>query len=393
MVRLELRLRVDHEGKGKGKGKLQGKVGIARRPKLTLDLKLKLELCPSIFKSKTPPPAQAHTPILMTILLPPLGTPIHLPHCREARPQPVVKLSVDGLSYGYDYEDEEALEADPRGRYAQPQQARARGPDPVELRELRHPPRAAQYAQHPVPVPQRARRAQAPPSASASVSASRRSHRPQTQPQPPSQSQTRTQVVTQQPRPHPAMLPPSSSSARASSSSRSQSKSKQPIARRTQLNPKGVPLNQDGTREWSICKALWCPCIIYASNKARLEHLALHNAPLPEEEREEIETGGWNEDCVIHGVLSAVSGCLCGWVIQIQSRTATRRRYHIAGDWLGDCCAALCCCSACELAQESREIGAEEGWVLREGEEGGQWGYVSARRRSMDYGSGVGRGG
>ena len=99
------------------------------------------------------------------------------------------------------------------------------------------------------------------------------------------------------------------------------------------------------------CKALWCPCIVYGRNKARIEHLY-------EEERVHPKRGGTcSVDCVVHACLTF---CLFGWAIQVPNRAAVRRRYAIEGDCVGDCAAAFFC-SSCELAQESREIDLEEG--------------------------------
>lgn len=100
------------------------------------------------------------------------------------------------------------------------------------------------------------------------------------------------------------------------------------------------------------CKALWCPCIIYGRNKARIEHL------YAEEQVHPAQGGTCSGDCAVHACLSTF--CLFGWAIQIPNRAAVRRRYAIDGDWIGDCAAAFFC-SACELAQESREIDLEEG--------------------------------
>ncbi|KAF5324338.1 hypothetical protein D9619_011318 [Psilocybe cf. subviscida] len=113
-------------------------------------------------------------------------------------------------------------------------------------------------------------------------------------------------------------------------------------------NPKNVALNTDGTREWSsdLCMfcdhnlgtclaALVCPCIVYAQNKARLEHLNLTETPLNAWHPQIIGDGDshsdtdrvpqrvnrlsrWaTQDCAIHACLTAF--CLSGWVMQVSS--------------------------------------------------------------------------
>ncbi|PPQ81569.1 hypothetical protein CVT25_013412 [Psilocybe cyanescens] len=129
-------------------------------------------------------------------------------------------------------------------------------------------------------------------------------------------------------------------------------------------NAKHMPVSADGTRDWSTdlclfcdhnlgtcCKALWCPCIIYGRNKARIEYL------YAEEKVHPTKGGTCSDDCVVHACLTTF--CLFGWAIQIPNRASVRRRYNIEGDWLGDCAAAMFC-SPCELSQESREIDLEE---------------------------------
>ncbi|KAF8891469.1 PLAC8 family-domain-containing protein [Gymnopilus junonius] len=143
--------------------------------------------------------------------------------------------------------------------------------------------------------------------------------------------------------------------------------------KKTAKNPKGLPFDSEGRREWSsdlcafcddnlgtCCNALWCPCMVYAGNKARVEYLDEKDGVLPDEER-----GTCSGDCWIHGLLTVFTGCVGGWVLQIPTRTSIRHRYAIAGDGLDDCCAVMCCCAPCALAQERREIELEEGWRKR----------------------------
>jgi hypothetical protein len=59
----------------------------------------------------------------------------------------------------------------------------------------------------------------------------------------------------------------------------------------------------------SGCAALWCPCIIYARNKKRIEHLYV-------EEKVHPKGGGTcSDDCAIHACMSTL--CLFGWAIQV----------------------------------------------------------------------------
>ncbi|TDL24553.1 PLAC8-domain-containing protein [Rickenella mellea] len=127
-------------------------------------------------------------------------------------------------------------------------------------------------------------------------------------------------------------------------------------------NAKGIPYGADGNREWSnglfgcfddcgTCLLSWCcPCIVYAQNKSRYEHLDRQNGPHP--------SGGdsCNGDCFIHGCLTFWG---CGWVLQMGQRGTLRHRYRISGGGCGDCLTA-CCCTPCELTQEAREIELEE---------------------------------
>ncbi|TFK59454.1 PLAC8-domain-containing protein [Pluteus cervinus] len=128
-------------------------------------------------------------------------------------------------------------------------------------------------------------------------------------------------------------------------------------------NVKNLPMN-NGHREWShglcdccddaeTCIVSWfCPCIVYAQNKRRLEYLERNGVPDPEH-------GGdaCSGDCCLH--LTITGCCGLGWLLQIPPRSSVRNRYHIEGSTCGDCCAILLC-SPCALTQESREIGLEE---------------------------------
>ncbi|KAF8638769.1 hypothetical protein AX17_001965 [Amanita inopinata Kibby_2008] len=128
-------------------------------------------------------------------------------------------------------------------------------------------------------------------------------------------------------------------------------------------NVKNLPLDNEGKRDWSFglfdcfddaatcCMAMWCPCIIHAQNRRRLDHL--NNQGIPDPDRNEICTSdGWTYFCV-------QALCDVGWVMQIGTRAAIRQRYNIRGGGGDDCFAALCC-GPCELTQDSRELELEE---------------------------------
>ncbi|KDR66606.1 hypothetical protein GALMADRAFT_1147761 [Galerina marginata CBS 339.88] len=182
-------------------------------------------------------------------------------------------------------------------------------------------------------------------------------------------------VVAQQPRLHPGMPTPSTSRAQTK---RTGTEIKTGI-KTGNRNALGIPFSTDGKRDWSTdlclycehdvgvwCSALWCPCIVYGKNKARLERLA-SPLPSPSPRRENSKThpnpdsdtgpSACSDDCAVHACLTVF--CLFGWAIQVPSRAHIRRRYSIHGSWIEDCAAALCC-APCALAQESKEIELEE---------------------------------
>ncbi|KAJ8508710.1 hypothetical protein ONZ45_g9035 [Pleurotus djamor] len=128
-------------------------------------------------------------------------------------------------------------------------------------------------------------------------------------------------------------------------------------------NAKNLPMDAEG-REWShglcdccsdagTCILAWCcPCIVYAQNKQRYQHLSTKGYPDPEH-----GGSGCNGDCFVHGCITACFGA--GWVLQIGTRGNIRDRYRIKGGGCGDCLTA-CFCTPCELTQESRELELEE---------------------------------
>jgi len=129
------------------------------------------------------------------------------------------------------------------------------------------------------------------------------------------------------------------------------------------LNARGMPVRIDGTRDWSnrtgdcfgdcntCLTACCCPCIVYAQNKSRFEHLDRIGYPHP------YAGDSLSLDCLLHCLLSPF---LCaGTMLQTSTRTDIRRRYVIAGDGCTDCATSLCCMS-CALTQESMELELEE---------------------------------
>ncbi|KAF7430224.1 hypothetical protein PC9H_005926 [Pleurotus ostreatus] len=127
-------------------------------------------------------------------------------------------------------------------------------------------------------------------------------------------------------------------------------------------NAKNLPMDSDG-REWShgLCDccsdvgtcliATFFPCIVYAQNKRRYEHL---NRGQPDPER---GGSGFNGDCLMHGCITCCFGIGC--VLQIPLRGHLRSRYHIKGGGCGDCMVSWCC-TPCGLTQEARELELEE---------------------------------
>ncbi|KXN84006.1 Cell number regulator 11 [Leucoagaricus sp. SymC.cos] len=127
-------------------------------------------------------------------------------------------------------------------------------------------------------------------------------------------------------------------------------------------NAMDLPMDADG-RDWSnglcdccnepgTCMLAWyCPCIVYAKNKHRYEHLNLNGTPDPEK-------GGdcCSGDCMLHAVITF---CGAGWILQFMQRGNVRSRYNIKGGGCGDCCAAFWC-SPCESTQEYQELKLEE---------------------------------
>ncbi|KAG6828318.1 hypothetical protein H0H92_008381 [Tricholoma furcatifolium] len=137
------------------------------------------------------------------------------------------------------------------------------------------------------------------------------------------------------------------------------------------INPKNSlnkPIDNDG-RDWSYgicgcdhigtCLLAWClPCIVYGSNKKRLEHLSQHGTPDPE------KGGICSGDCILYGAVAACCGIGC--LLQIGTRGNVRQRYGIKGGTCGDCLSS-CFCTPCALTQEEQEISLEEVALSQQG--------------------------
>jgi len=128
-------------------------------------------------------------------------------------------------------------------------------------------------------------------------------------------------------------------------------------------NAKNLPMDADG-REWSnglfdclnepgTCVLSWfCPCVIYAQNKQRYEHLNTKGTPDPEHGGSPVSS-----DCMVHAGITVCCGA--GWILQFLQRGNYRSRYNIKGSAVTDCLTAACC-HPCELTQEHQELELEE---------------------------------
>jgi len=133
-------------------------------------------------------------------------------------------------------------------------------------------------------------------------------------------------------------------------------------------NAKGMSSGPDGDREWShkfcnCCEdsatcwmAYFLPCMVYASNKRRLEHLTKYDTPEPTR-----FGGACGSNCCIYAGLAVLG---YGWTMQLGTRAILRSRYRIRGGGCSDCCAAAYCTS-CQLTQDSRELELEERSIVR----------------------------
>ncbi|KAF8808549.1 hypothetical protein BYT27DRAFT_7096379 [Phlegmacium glaucopus] len=131
-------------------------------------------------------------------------------------------------------------------------------------------------------------------------------------------------------------------------------------------NMKNLPMGPNG-REWSNdlssccgdCStwpvAFICPCITYARVKRRYKYLNSRGHPDPER-GECCSYECCSCECCCHAM--ALFFCM-GWAWRMCTRSDIRKRYSIRGGCCSDCGTA-CCCTTCELVQESRELELEE---------------------------------
>jgi len=129
-------------------------------------------------------------------------------------------------------------------------------------------------------------------------------------------------------------------------------------------NVKNLPRNAIGKREWSFglfscfddfgtCAfAYFCPCMVYAQVKQRMDYLNMYAKPDPEH-----GGSGIDSNCMVWTLVQGVTGC--GAILQSGVRGQLRNRYNIDGNGCGDFCTAYCC-TPCELTQEHRELELEE---------------------------------
>jgi Cys-rich protein (TIGR01571 family) len=131
-------------------------------------------------------------------------------------------------------------------------------------------------------------------------------------------------------------------------------------------NGGNLPHDANGHREWSyelmnyenpgaIAQTVVCPCIVYARNNRRWDHLDRHDAPHPNPASDD------GPQCIGH----ACATLLCfSCALNMCGRKKIRDRYHIQGNAGSDCVESFAL-YPCSLLQESREIALEES-VLRE---------------------------
>lgn len=134
-------------------------------------------------------------------------------------------------------------------------------------------------------------------------------------------------------------------------------------------NPMSMRLDGNRTRGWTNdlwgcqsylgewCLSLWCPCVVYSQNRAKIHHLAAHGRALPKNAKDLCSQMCWTYAC-----LTSLGSC---WILQRLKRTQTRDRYKIRGSRAGDCCTSLCCPS-CSMNQEACEIELEERYLANQ---------------------------
>ena len=72
-------------------------------------------------------------------------------------------------------------------------------------------------------------------------------------------------------------------------------------------------------------RACFCPCVVYAQNKHRYEHMKSNLAPHP-------ENGGscCSGDCMLHAFISVIVG---GWLLQVRSPIKPFERWASDNDY------------------------------------------------------------
>ncbi|KAK2464728.1 hypothetical protein APHAL10511_003304 [Amanita phalloides] len=134
-------------------------------------------------------------------------------------------------------------------------------------------------------------------------------------------------------------------------------------------NVRNLPRDARGRREWSfdLCNCFddcgtcvlgcWCPCMLYAQLKQRIDYLNAYGTPDPNR-----GGSGVNLNCMVWCALHVTTGCGC--LLQAINRGNIRNRYMIEGDGFADFCTAGWC-PACELTQEHRELDQEERSLMK----------------------------
>jgi Cys-rich protein (TIGR01571 family) len=98
-----------------------------------------------------------------------------------------------------------------------------------------------------------------------------------------------------------------------------------------------------------VVRAAFCPCVVYARNAARWDHLDRHEAPHP-------LPGNNHAQCCGHACASL---CLFSCFLNMCARSQVRERYDIRGSG-GEDCANSWALYPCALHQEERELELEE---------------------------------
>jgi Cys-rich protein (TIGR01571 family) len=135
----------------------------------------------------------------------------------------------------------------------------------------------------------------------------------------------------------------------------------QPEMRMNSRNALNKPVDEEGQRNWSyglhdyidkaaVWRAALLPCVVYARNARRYDHLDRHDAPHPAPGNDSVP------QCLGHACATL---CCFSWCLCMSQRGKVRERYNIGGD-MGDDLAESCVCYPCALHQEERELALEE---------------------------------